>query len=246
MGRRQAPADGIVLAYCSSVHTCFMRFAIDVVFMDAGGCVLQVVPELKPWRFAVCPAARFVWELPAGESLRLGIQRGVVVHIESADVRQGSVLRSMSVMFLAALVLSACGTAQVNESALRDLAAADAEYEKGAYASARSRYLKLTTVVPEDAHAFFRLGNIAAKSSDLDAATNFYREALLRDARHARAMHNLARVEIERARALLTAASQASPDKEIQLQSAALARALEILLDERRGAGSKPAPEARR
>jgi tetratricopeptide (TPR) repeat protein len=226
--------NGLVLERCASVHTCFMRFAIDVVFMDSGGRVLRVVPSLKPWRFAACPGARFVWELPAGESLRLGIRRGTVVRVETAGVRRGCAAHSLAVMVLAALVLSACGAARVNESALRDLGAADADYEKGAYASARSRYLKLTAAVPEDAYAFFRLGNIAAKTGDLDAATNYYREALLRDARHARAMHNLARVEIERARALLTAASSASQDKEIQLQSAALARALEILLDEKR------------
>jgi tetratricopeptide (TPR) repeat protein len=236
--------NGLVLEHCASVHTCFMRFAIDVVFMDSGGRVLRVVPSLKPWRFAACPGARFAWELPAGESLRLTIRRGTVVRVVTTGAQPAVALHSLAVLLLTALVLSACGTARVNESALRDLAEADADYDKGELATARSRYLKLTAAVPEDAHAFFRLGNIAAKSGDLDAATNYYREALLRDARHARAMHNLARVEIERARALLTAASSASQDKEIRLQSAALARALEILLDEKRSGDLKSVQRA--
>lgn len=35
---------------CPSVHTCFMSFPIDVVFVDKAMKVTKVVENLKPWR----------------------------------------------------------------------------------------------------------------------------------------------------------------------------------------------------
>jgi hypothetical protein len=61
-----APFSAMVLAPCAAVHTMFMRFAIDVVFVDADGRALRVVPELAPWRAAMSPLAHAVIELPAG------------------------------------------------------------------------------------------------------------------------------------------------------------------------------------
>ncbi|MFA6031017.1 MAG: DUF192 domain-containing protein [Elusimicrobiota bacterium] len=59
--------EGLWLVPCSQVHMFFMRFPIDVVFLDAKGRVLQVVRELRPWR--VSPwvrGAHSALELPAG------------------------------------------------------------------------------------------------------------------------------------------------------------------------------------
>lgn len=61
-----APFSAMVLAPCAAVHTMFMRFAIDVVFVDADGRALRVVPGLAPWRAAMSPMAHAVIELPAG------------------------------------------------------------------------------------------------------------------------------------------------------------------------------------
>ena len=41
--RRPLPSDaGLLLVPCNSVHTCFVRFPVDVVFLDGSGCVLAV------------------------------------------------------------------------------------------------------------------------------------------------------------------------------------------------------------
>src|SRR5215212_5538663 len=58
----------LLLAPASSVHTCFMHRAIDVVFLDAELRVVRVVRALRPWRFAAARGARAVLELPAGEA----------------------------------------------------------------------------------------------------------------------------------------------------------------------------------
>ena len=54
--RRPLPSDaGLLLVPCNSVHTCFVRFPVDVVFLDGNGSVLAVRRSLRPWRLAWGP-----------------------------------------------------------------------------------------------------------------------------------------------------------------------------------------------
>lgn len=45
-----AEGEGLLIRPCKGVHTHFMRFPIDVLFLDAVGRVVEIVPALKPWR----------------------------------------------------------------------------------------------------------------------------------------------------------------------------------------------------
>ena len=56
----------LMLEPCPAVHTAFMRFAIDVVFLDRQGYAVKIVPNLMPWRIAVAPRAHAVVEMAAG------------------------------------------------------------------------------------------------------------------------------------------------------------------------------------
>jgi uncharacterized membrane protein (UPF0127 family) len=77
LGRRElVPGEGIVMRPGWSIHTAFMHFPIDVVFVDADQVVLEVVPGLKPWRTAVCRGGHDVVELAAGECARRGLEAG--------------------------------------------------------------------------------------------------------------------------------------------------------------------------
>ncbi len=68
MGRRSlAPDEGLIIRPCSSIHTCFMRFPIDVLFVDESNRVLRAFSGLSAWRFGpVVRQASYVVELPAG------------------------------------------------------------------------------------------------------------------------------------------------------------------------------------
>jgi uncharacterized membrane protein (UPF0127 family) len=70
---------GLWIEPCRSIHTFWMRYAIDVVFVDADGVVTKVVPELRPWRMAACRRARTTLELRAGLARELGIENGMVL-----------------------------------------------------------------------------------------------------------------------------------------------------------------------
>jgi len=63
----QAGIDAMVFPSCSGIHTCFMTFPIDVIFLGAENTVLKTCPVCRPWRLAVrCSGAQSVIELPAG------------------------------------------------------------------------------------------------------------------------------------------------------------------------------------
>jgi uncharacterized membrane protein (UPF0127 family) len=80
LGRRGLPpGTGLLFPRTASVHTHFMRFAIDVVFLDARGEVVALAPELRPWRFARGKGAVTTVELAAGECRRLGVGPGDVL-----------------------------------------------------------------------------------------------------------------------------------------------------------------------
>jgi hypothetical protein len=53
-----------------------MRFAIDVVFVDADGRVLEIAHSLPPWRAAACRGAKAAIELAAGECSRRNVEVG--------------------------------------------------------------------------------------------------------------------------------------------------------------------------
>lgn len=76
---RPALAEGSALAIapCNSVHTLFLRFPIDVVFLDRSGTAVRALPGLRPFR-ATRPhlAAAQVVELPAGTLARTGTVAG--------------------------------------------------------------------------------------------------------------------------------------------------------------------------
>lgn len=67
LGRdRMDTGSALMLTPCAAIHTAFMRFPIDVVFLDRHGCAVRVVRRLRPWRIAVAGRARAAIELEAG------------------------------------------------------------------------------------------------------------------------------------------------------------------------------------
>ncbi|MDX6505969.1 MAG: uncharacterized protein QOG06_613 [Gaiellaceae bacterium] len=78
LGRSGLPSgEGMLLRPASSIHTAFMRFPIDAVFLDRADRVVKVAADLRPWRMAACRGARTVLELAAGEAARRGLRPGV-------------------------------------------------------------------------------------------------------------------------------------------------------------------------
>src|SRR5437588_10879345 len=67
-----APGEGMFLQPAPSIHTAFMRFSIDAVFIDGTLRVQKLVQQLKPWRVASARRSWGVLELAEGEIARRG------------------------------------------------------------------------------------------------------------------------------------------------------------------------------
>jgi uncharacterized protein len=77
LGRRGLEAgEGLLLRPASSIHTWFMRFPIDAVFVGAEGTVVRIAAGLRPWRVAARRGALEVLELASGECERRGLKQG--------------------------------------------------------------------------------------------------------------------------------------------------------------------------
>ena len=71
-----APGEGLLITKTSSIHTFFMRFAMDAVYLDKSLRVRAVVPAIAPYRISWRLGAKSVLELAAGEAARVGIREG--------------------------------------------------------------------------------------------------------------------------------------------------------------------------
>jgi len=77
LGREGLEAGaGLVIAPSNSVHTFFMRFAIDIVFLNRSGRVLKIRHRVPARRVAISATAHAVLELPAGAAEQSGIAVG--------------------------------------------------------------------------------------------------------------------------------------------------------------------------
>ena len=83
-----APMSAMLFSPCWMVHTAFMQFPIDVLFLDRDGRVVHVARELGPWRAAMSTRARTVVELPARAAAGCGVNVGdcVTFAASGADV----------------------------------------------------------------------------------------------------------------------------------------------------------------
>ena len=77
------PGEGLLIAPCNGVHTCFMRFSIDILALDKNGVVVDAVSALKPWRIRLPRRGAYsVLELPAGTVLKTQTKVGHRITID--------------------------------------------------------------------------------------------------------------------------------------------------------------------
>lgn len=83
MGRRELPeGQALLIDPCSSIHMFFMRFPLDVIFLDDDHRVVKVVEGIKPWRMAMGGSARKALELRTGAAANAQVEPGDQLTIE--------------------------------------------------------------------------------------------------------------------------------------------------------------------
>ena len=82
------PTVALVLAPCFMIHTAFMRFPIDVLFMSREGYAVRLVRGLKPWRATGAIGAYAIIELAAGTLARHSVAAGDRLLLEPSASRE--------------------------------------------------------------------------------------------------------------------------------------------------------------
>ncbi len=84
LGRdRLDPSAALMLTPCAAVHTAFMRFPIDIVFLDRDGIAVKLVSDVRPWRMSLSASARSVIELSAGTLRRHAVAVGDRIYLKA-------------------------------------------------------------------------------------------------------------------------------------------------------------------
>jgi uncharacterized protein len=93
LGRKEFVSDdGLLITPCSSIHTWFMRFPIDIVYLESDLTVVGVRENVKPWRMTGWRGSRAVLELPAGSCERKGVRPGDRLLLDDYDDERASIL----------------------------------------------------------------------------------------------------------------------------------------------------------
>lgn len=79
---RLNPGEGLWIVPCESVHTFFMKFPIDLVYLDKKHKVRKVRHRMVPWRLSACLTAHSILELPAGTVEQTGTKVGDELAVE--------------------------------------------------------------------------------------------------------------------------------------------------------------------
>jgi uncharacterized membrane protein (UPF0127 family) len=88
MGRKELPpGEGLLIPDCRIVHTFFMRFPIDLVYLDGENCVVRIVRKVQPWGFSACWQAQSVLEMPAEWAAKSSLRTGDRLRFENRAER---------------------------------------------------------------------------------------------------------------------------------------------------------------
>lgn len=80
-----AAGEGLWITPCESVHTFFMKFAIDLVYLDLDKKVRKVRHAVPAWRLSACLSAHSILELPAGAAAASATEVGDALEIVNLE-----------------------------------------------------------------------------------------------------------------------------------------------------------------
>lgn len=83
LGRKGLDAgEGMWIVPCEAVHTFFMQFPLDLIYLDKKNRIRKVKSNVRPWRLSVCLSAHSIIELPVGAIRDSQSQPGDIVKFE--------------------------------------------------------------------------------------------------------------------------------------------------------------------
>ena len=81
-----ADGQGLLFKGCGSLHTFFMQFPIDIIYLDRAGKVLKSSASVRPFKIVAAPLrAYYALELPAGAISKSATRKGDHVRFDEEE-----------------------------------------------------------------------------------------------------------------------------------------------------------------
>ncbi len=91
LGRQSLlPGEGLWIVPCESVHTFWMRFPIDLIYLDRKKCIRKLKSSVPAWRLSACLRAHSILELPAGTIRATRTECGDKLEFSDAALKESS------------------------------------------------------------------------------------------------------------------------------------------------------------
>lgn len=141
----------------------------------------------------------------------------MAVNLQKSRRRLARLSQRVAVQLFITAALLSCAVSPENK-AVTLLNEADIAYERGFLEIAEQKYRAAAETVPNDAYAYFKLGNLYSKQGNYDEAIAAYRTVLNVDPRHAKAYNNLTVIYLILAEQTLKTALHKLPNSDQNLR----------------------------
>ena len=87
LGRNLKVNEGMLIEPCNSVHTMWMKYDLDIIYINKDNEIVKIIKKLKPWKLSVCTAAFKTLELPADTVDYIGLKVGDFLEFEKEEFK---------------------------------------------------------------------------------------------------------------------------------------------------------------
>lgn len=89
LGRKGlAPGTGLWIIPCEAVHTFWMQFPIDLVYLDRSYRIRKLKSSVGPWRLSACLSAHSILELAPGTIRETRAELGDILEFSPAPTQE--------------------------------------------------------------------------------------------------------------------------------------------------------------
>lgn len=145
-----------------------------------------------------------------------------------AGVYRNSIMLTAKILLTGLLLNGCASTKEGNKGVYAISFNADKAYTQSNWTEAEVLYLQLTKLMPDDARAYFRLGNVYLKQGQVNKSVAAYEKAIFTDSEKAKYYHNLAVARMMQARqSFAVAIDKAKPVDQFQDEARRMLKGLD-------------------
>jgi len=85
LGERETKHTNMLFKKCNNIHMIGMKIPLDILFLSNEGVIVKSIPNLQPWRVAICFKATMTLELASGSIKKMGLKQNMKLEIKECN-----------------------------------------------------------------------------------------------------------------------------------------------------------------